>query len=44
MTYLATYPKFSSIESLDFELQQMCAKLSFNFHSNSSGQKYGNAL
>jgi hypothetical protein len=33
MTFLATYPKFSSKASLDFELQQICAKLSLNFHS-----------
>jgi hypothetical protein len=35
MTILATYPKFSSIAFLYFELQQKDAKLNLNFHSKS---------
>jgi hypothetical protein len=44
MIYLAIYPKFSSIASLDFELQQKYVKLSLNFHSKSISQMYGHAL
>jgi hypothetical protein len=44
MTYLATYAKFSSIASLDLELQQMCVKQSLNLHSKSTSQMYGHAL
>jgi hypothetical protein len=33
MTYLATYPKFSSIALLNFELQQNVAKMKLNFNS-----------
>jgi hypothetical protein len=44
MIGLATYPKFSSIASLDFELQQKGVKPNVNFHSNSISQKYVHAL
>jgi hypothetical protein len=44
MTSLATYPKFSSIAFLDFELQQKYVKLNLNFHSKSTNQNYGHAL
>jgi hypothetical protein len=44
MRQLATYPKFSSIAFLDFELQQNDAKLNLNFRSKSISQNYGHAL
>jgi predicted transport protein len=44
LSYLETYPKFSSITFLDIELQQKCVKLSLNFHSKSISQKYGHTL
>jgi hypothetical protein len=44
MTSLATYPKFSSIAFLDFELQQKGVKLNLNFHSKSISQKYVHAF
>jgi hypothetical protein len=44
MTSLATYPKFSSIAYIYFELQQKGVKLNLNFHSKSTIQNYGNAL
>jgi hypothetical protein len=44
MTSLATYPKFSSIAFLNFELQQKGVKLHLNFHSKSISQNYGHAL
>jgi hypothetical protein len=34
MTNLATYPKFSSIAFIVFELQRKGAKMNLNFHSN----------
>jgi hypothetical protein len=42
MTNLATYPKFSSIAFIVFELQRKGAKMNLNFHSKSTGQNYGN--
>jgi hypothetical protein len=44
MTNLATYPKFSFIAFLDFELQQKDVKPNLNFHSKSTSQNYGHAL
>jgi hypothetical protein len=44
MTSLVTYPKFSSIAFLYFELQQKGVKLNLNFHSKSISQNYGHAL
>jgi hypothetical protein len=44
MTSLATYPKFSSIDFVDFELLQKGVKLNLNFHSKSTSQNYGHAL
>jgi hypothetical protein len=39
MTYLATYPKFSSISYLDFELQEKLVKLNLDFRLKSSSRK-----
>jgi hypothetical protein len=44
MTSLATYPNFSSIAFLDFELQQKGVKMNLNFHSKSTSQNYSHAL
>jgi hypothetical protein len=44
MTSLATYPKFSSTNFLNFELQQKGVKLNLNFYSKSTSQNYGHAL
>jgi hypothetical protein len=44
MTCLETYPKFSSIAFVYFELQQKGVKLILNFQSKSIIQNYGHAL
>jgi hypothetical protein len=44
MACLATYPKFSSIAYIDFELQQKGVKLNLNFHSTSISQNNGHSL
>jgi hypothetical protein len=44
MTQLTTYPKFSSMDFLDFELQQNDVKLNLNFHSKYISQNYGHDL
>jgi hypothetical protein len=44
MTSLATYPKFSSIAFLDFELQQKSVILNLNFHSKYTSKNYDHAL
>jgi hypothetical protein len=44
MTCPATYPKFSSIAFLDFELQQKDVKVNLNFHSKSTSQNYGHSV
>jgi hypothetical protein len=43
MKSLETYPKFSSITFVYFELQQKGVKLNLNFHSKSTSQNYGHA-